>query len=108
MYAREPLPRYVTQFYTDAALTQKLNLGTGSPGYFAYRPSNVSSAGSSLVANAPSNTSKEMAQGTEMSAGDSSAGLLTTQDKRIWSANFLRQGNTGSEKIAKSSEPKRA
>ena len=108
VYAREPLPRYVTQFYTDSALTQKLNLGTGGPGYFAYRPSNVSSAGSSLVANASSNTSKEMAQGAEMSAGDSSAGLLTTQDKRIWSANFLRQGTTSSEKLAKSSEPKRA
>ena len=108
VYAREPLPRYVTQFYTDAALTQKLNLGTGGPGYFAYRPSNVSSAGSSLVANASSNTSKEMAQGAEMSAGDSSAGLLTTQDKRIWSGNFLRQGTSGSQKFAQSSEPKRA
>lgn len=108
VYAREPLPRYVTQFYTDAALTQKLNLGTSGPGYFAYRPSNVSSAGSSLVANAPSNTSKEMAQAAEMSAGDSTAGLTTTQDKRIWSGNFLRQGTSGSQKIAQSSEPKQA
>ena len=108
VYAREPLPRYVTQFYTDAALTQKLNLGTSGPGYFAYRPSNVSSAGSSLVANAPSNTSKEMAQAAEMSAGDSTASLVTTQDKRIWSGNFLRQGTSGSQKFAQSSKPKEA
>jgi len=108
VYAREPLPRYVTQFYTDAALTQKLNLGVGGPGYFAYRPSNVSSAGSSLVANAPSNTSKEMAQAAEMSAGDSTASLVTTQDKRIWSGNFLRQGTSGSQKFAQSSKPKEA
>jgi len=108
VYAREPLPRYVTQFYTDAALTQKLNLGTSGPGYFAYRPSDVSSAGSSLVANAWGNTSKEMAQAAEMSAGDSSATLSTTQDRRIWSGNFLRQGTSGSQKIAASSEPKEA
>jgi hypothetical protein len=108
VYAREPLPRYVTQFYTDAALTQKLNLGTSGPGYFAYRPSNVSSAGSSLVANASSNTSKDMAQAAEMSGGDSTAGLTTTQDKRIWSGNFLRQGASSSQKLAASSEPKEA
>ena len=107
MYAREPIPRYVTQFYTDVALTNKLNLGTAGPAYFAYRPSNTAAAGSSLVANAPSASSRTMAEAAELAAGSSSPITnMTGQDERIWAAYFLRQGSTSSEKIKTTSVPK--
>jgi len=107
VYAREPIPRYVTQFYTDVALTNKLNLGTAGPAYFAYRPSNTAAAGSSLVANAPSASSRTMAEAAELAAGSSSPITnMTGQDERIWAAYFLRQGSTSSEKIKTTSVPK--
>jgi len=107
VYAREPLPRYVTQFYTDAALTNKLNLGTNSPAYFAYRPSNVAAAGSSLVGNASSSSSRLMAEAAEQAASNATNASTAGQDERIWAASFLRQGTSGSQKIKKTAEPKK-
>ncbi len=107
VYAREPIPRYVTQFYTDAALTNKLDLGTASgPAYFAYRPSNITTNGASLVGNAGSTSSRVMAEACEMAAGEASSTNSTTQDKRIWAAYFLRQGTNSSQKLQKTAQPK--
>lgn len=106
VYAREPIPRYVTQFYTNPALTNKLNLGTSTSAYFAYRPSNITTTGVSLVGNAGTNTSRVMAEAAEMAAGEASSTTTTTQDERIWAASFLRQGTTSSEKIKATAEPK--
>ena len=108
VYAREPIPRYVTQFYTDVNLTNKLDLGTGGPGWFAYRPSNTAAAGSSYVGNASSTTSRIMAEAAELAATSTipNNGTKTNQDHRVWAGNFLRQGSTSSEKIKKTSVPK--
>ena len=110
VYAREPLPRYVSQFYTDPSLAPQytLDLGTGSPAYFAYRPSDTAPSGSSFVANAQSNTNLLMAQAAEFAAGDNSVSPSTTlQTSRIWTGYFLRQGTTSSQKTAGSSQPKK-
>ena len=108
VYAREPIPRYVTQFYTDVNLTNKLDLGTGGPGWFAYRPSNTAAVGSSYVGNASSTTSRIMAEAAELAATSTlpNSNTKTNQDHRVWAGNFLRQGSTSSEKIKKSSVPK--
>ena len=107
VYAREPIPRYVTQFYTDTALTNKLDLGTNAPSYFAYRPSNTAAAGSSLIAGVSTTTSRQMAEAAELAAGDNNPVTnMTGQDERIWSASFLRQGSTSSEKIKATAQPK--
>jgi len=110
VYAREPLPRYVTQFYTDVNLTNKLDLGSGGPGWFAYRPSNTAAVGSSYVGNASSTTSRIMAEAAELAASSTlpNNGTKTNQDHRVWAGNFLRQGSTGSEKIKATSVPKQA
>ena len=103
VYAREPIPKYVTKFYTDVNLTQELNLGSGtSPSYYLYRPSDTVTAGASFVANAPSNTSITMAEGAEVAAPDPVSTTSTDQSERKWAAAFLRP--TGG-KIAGTAQP---
>jgi hypothetical protein len=111
VYAREPLPRYVSQFYTDPSLDPQyiLNLGTGGSMFFAYRPSDTAPSGSSFVANAQANSNLLMAQAAEFAAGDNSVSPSTTlQTSRIWTGIFTRVGTTSSQKQGGSSQPKKA
>jgi hypothetical protein len=112
VYAREPLPRYVTTFYQDINLSIPYDLGTFTGiGFLAYRPSNTAPSGSSFVGNATqgsTSTNLQMAQAAEFAAGDTSAYQGTTQDKRVWVGQFSFNGSAGVSKSAGQSRPKQA
>ena len=112
VYAREPLPRYVTTFYQDIGLTTPYDFGTSTgPVYLAYRASNIAPSGSSYVGNATqgsTSTNLRMAQALEFAAGDSSASQSITQDRRVWTGYFNLNGSSGAAKIAGQSRPKKS
>ena len=112
VYAREPLPRYVTTFYQDISLTTPYNFGTSTgPVYLAYRASDTAPSGSSFVGNATqgsTSTNLQIAQAAEFAAGDTNVSQSTTQDRRIWTGYFQLNGSNGAVKIAGQSEPKKA
>ncbi|MHA2112510.1 MAG: hypothetical protein ACW98W_13605 [Candidatus Hodarchaeales archaeon] len=112
VYAREPLPRYVTTFYQDISLTTPYDFGSFTGVQFlAYRASDTAPSGSSFVGNATqgsSSTNIKMAQALEFAAGDSTASQSTTQDRRIWTGEFSFNGSSGVSKSAGQSRPKKA
>ena len=124
VYAREPFARYVSQFYTDPGLTNPLDLGNGTPAYFAYMAAHIPATGSDLVANASTNASVDITIAMESAQlpqgfGGSTApppghsgtvSQIDRQTDRMWTARFTRNTSEPngliSYKVANSAEPK--
>ena len=107
LYALEPVHRYVSTFYSDAALTVPFiawdtSVG-GNPGYVSYRSfdGNGSVAGSTPPFNAgvTSTTNQPNAQSAE-GAGSPNASPSTLQDKRVWAC--LMEASTGTKVMGSS------
>jgi len=106
VYAREPLLRYVSRFYTDPQLTNPVNIVVGLGNYIAYKAGTAAGAGFSLPGNAQGNqinatsTLSRVAENASISNGNAT----TTQDRRVWVAQFAVTG----VKFAGTSEPRTA
>ena len=102
LYALEPVHRYVSTFYSDAALTVPfiawdLSVG-GNPGYISYRSvdgvTGVPGSTPPLNAGVTSKTNIPNAHSAE-GAGSPSATPNTLQDKRVWAC--LMEASTGTK-----------
>ena len=106
VYAREPLLRYVSRFYTDPQLTNPASVIIGVGNYVAYKAGTAAGAGFSLPGNAQGNqinatsTLSRVAENSSISGGNAT----TTQDRRVWVAQFTGAG----VKLAGTSEPRTA
>jgi hypothetical protein len=107
LYALEPVHRYVSTFYSDAALTVPfiawdLSVG-GNPGYISYRSfdGNTGVPGSTPPFNAgvTSKTNQPNAQSAE-GAGSPNATPNTFQDKRVWAC--IMEASTGTKQMGTS------
>jgi hypothetical protein len=106
VYAREPLLRYVSRFYTDPALTNPAGVIITFGNYVAYKAGTAAGTGFSLPGNAQGNqiiapsTLSRVAENASINNGNST----TTQDKRVWVGQFTGTG----VKLAGTSEPRTA
>jgi hypothetical protein len=94
VYAREPFPQYVSQFYTDIGLTNPLNLGnsTTGPKYMAYKAKQFPAAGSSRVGNVSSSASAAVSDALENAASYTSGTISSGENQwnRVWAAQFVK------------------